>query len=493
VKAKINEGSIEGKGRLAFQRREGFQVEMKVKGIEIRTLLAQYGMDGGVGGYLDGSLLLHGSAGRPELTFEVDSPLTVKETLVDRLKVTIISPARGKFDLNAQGHMGALVIDLKGHMERNKDGWGYAAETGLLDLNQLISAKTPSMKDQLSGKIKARVTGRLNSRARQDGRKTKEQPTPINILVSLPTFAAAGFQVDDISLPIRVEDDHAKMCDGSAAAYDGKINLVADVDLINQQWNATAKVMGLDFAQAAQSFLKEGAVVGSADINIQMKGDFGTLMMVFANGDFKSSEGDIHGFEALKKIAHDGRVAFKEIRGSFFWNGQDLWLNPGTQVTAPPGAPLYRYFAVNGPLGVLGKGLALNCQGRFDVHALNTVLGALKGAFQLMTGSLTGGGQLARQALGKIIGLSERDFQDVSFQLKGSWQELQLLNLKIDKSLETYIPLQNDEPTSRSDSERKFQINIKIPTGPGSGGDDEDTKDQFKKQLLDGLLNQMDF
>jgi hypothetical protein len=301
----------------------------------------------------------------------------------------------------------------------------------------------------------------------------------------------------DISLPIRLEGDKAKILDGAGVAYDGKISITADVDLPHQEWKATAKVAGLDFGQAAAPFLKEGAVVGSADVNVQLKGDYGSLMMVFANGDFRSSEGDIHDFEVLKSITPDGRIAFKEIRGSFFWNGQDLWLNPGTQVTAPPRAPLYRYFSISGPLGVLGKGLNLNCQGRFDVHALDTVLGALKGVFQFMTGSLSGGGgaQLARQAVGKLIGITEREFQEVSFQLKGSWQELQLLNLKIDKSLEGYLPLQDDEPTSRSAGDQKFKLNIKIPVGPGNEDSDESTQDQFKRQLLDNLfkMDQMNF
>jgi hypothetical protein len=304
----------------------------------------------------------------------------------------------------------------------------------------------------------------------------------------------AGIQIQDISLPIRVEGERATVRNGAALVCGGKIDVTADVNMPEQKWSATTKVTGLDIGQAAGPFMTEGAIVGSADINVRLKGDYGALMMVFANGDFKAGEGYIHQFDVLNTIAKDGRISFKEIRGSFFWDGSDLWLNPGTQATAKERDPLYRYFSINGPLGVMGKGLALNCKGRFDIHALDVLLGALKSAFQLMTGGLTGGGQLLRQAVGKLVGYTEHDFQDVTFQLKGSWKELQLLNLTIDKSLEGYLPLINGDEMQQplKENNKKIQFNISIPTGPG-GGDDEDTQEQFKKQLIDNIFNQMHF
>ncbi|MDR2179345.1 MAG: hypothetical protein LBP21_03460 [Synergistaceae bacterium] len=488
VKAKINGGSLEGKGSLTFGRRGKMQVDMQAKGIDIRALLGQFGVDGGVGGRLDGVLSFRGSPARPELSIEVTSPLTVKETLLDRLSVTLFSPARGKFGMNATGYFGDLTLTLKGHMERGAKGWGYALESGLLDLDRLVAAKMPSMKGRFSGNIKARVTGRLN------GRSKRQAPLPINILISLPTFSMGGIKLQDISLPIRVEGDRATIRHGTGLAYDGKIGVEADVSLPDQKWSATAKVTGLDIGQAAEPFMQQGAVVGSADVNVRLTGDYGALMMVFANGDFRSGEGYIHRFDVLDKIAKDGRISFKEIRGSFFWDGKDLWLNPGTQATAKERDPLYRYFSMNGPLGLMGKGLALNCKGRFDVHALDMLLGALKSAFQIMTGGLSGGGQMLRQAVGKLVGYTEHDFQDVTFQLKGSWQELQLLNLKIDKSLENYLPINNLKEKNKQlkDNQKKIQFNITVPTGPG-GDDETDTQGQFKKQLIDNIFNQMHF
>ena len=264
--------------------------------------------------------------------------------------------------------------------------------------------------------------------------------------------------------------------------------------MAERQWEGAVKVKGLDLGQAAKPFMVVGALVGSADVDVQAKGDYGVLMTTFASGSFYVGKGYLHQLDTLKLISKQGRLSFQEIRGSFFWNGRDLWLNPGTQATAEPKDPLYKNFSVNGPLGIRGEGLALNCRGRFNVAALGTVLGALRGAFQLITGGLSGGLQVARQALGNLMGLTNRDFQDVSFRLGGGWEDLQLLDLKIDKSLEGYLPMNElnnqDDPTVGKETKKKLQFNIKVPVGPGST-DDDDPGDQFKRQLLDNLLNQL--
>ena len=191
----------------------------------------------------------------------------------------------------------------------------------------------------------------------------------------------------------------------------------------------------------------------------------------------------------IETISPIKRITFEAIRGTFFWDGSDLWLNPGTQATAGPGEPLYRYFSVNGPLGIPGKGLKLVCKGRFDIQLLNRVLGALKGVFQYFTGGLSNG-DLLKNVVGKALGIKKRDFQDVSFVLAGGWSNLQLLNLRIDKPLKDYLPL---EKLNRTEEQRgdgaQFRLNLKFPTGPGAEGGEDRTEDQIKEQLLDNLLN----
>jgi hypothetical protein len=397
--------------------------------------------------------------------------------------------------------MGDLRLNVRGRLQRDREGWSYSAESSPLDLDRLAAAKMPSMKGKYAGNVTVNVSGRLNGRGNRNRNQNQDQtqsqsqlePQPVDIAISLPSFSTAGITMRDVFLPLCLLGDQVTLRDGTARLFDGAVSISADVALPDQQWRATVKVAGLDIGQAAQPFLSQGEIVGSADVSVSANGDYGTLMMVFAKGDFRSGNGYIGKFRALDAVTKDGRLPFAEIRGSFFWDGKDLWLNPGSQVTAPPGAPLYRSFAINGSLGIPGTGLGLMCQGRFDIQALDTVLGALKSAFQYMTGTLSSGGSLGgsllRGAAAKVVGYTEHDFQDVTFQLKGNWKELQLLNLTISKSLEGYLPLSDmNESTEEKETERKFRFNLRIPTGPGGTEDGDDTKNQFKKQLLDNIF-----
>ncbi|MDR1649187.1 MAG: AsmA-like C-terminal region-containing protein [Synergistaceae bacterium] len=487
VKAEVEGGTLAGSGSLAFGRRGRFKVDMAAKGIDIRALLAQFGMDSGVvGGFLDGSLTLQGTPRRPEFVVRTTSPLTIRETLVDSLTATLTSPARGRFDMNVSARLGELTVALRGRMERGRAGWGYSAETDLLDVDRLVSAKMPSMKGRLGGQVRASLSGQI-ARAAGPG------PEPVDVLLTLPVFEAAGARFSELSLPIRVLGDRVR-ARGSGKFCGGAVSIDADVAMSDRRWNAALGIAGLDIGQAAAPFLPQGEIVGSADVNVKLRGNYGALMTLFADGDFHAGGGYIHKIDAFELIAKGGRIDFEEVRGSFFWDGLDLRLNPGAQVTAKRGDPFYRYLSVNGPLGIPGKGLDLSFKGRFNINALNTVLGALRGAFQLMTGTLagSGGGQILRSALGKLVGLPERDFQDVTFQIKGSWSELQLLNLKIDKSLENYLPLkETNVEQERKENEKKIQFNLRIPVGPGGSGDDENPADQMKRQFLDNLLNQV--
>ena len=136
-----------------------------------------------------------------------------------------------------------------------------------------------------------------------------------------------------------------------------------------------------------------------------------------------------------------------------------------------------------------GKGLDLRFDGRFDLKILDQLLGAMKGVFQYMTGNLAQ--SVLRDAAGRILGVKRRDFQNVSFRLANSWNELRLLDMKITKPIEDFLPidmLNKDEEKQRDDTQ--FKLNLKIPVGKGDPSvEEESAGDQFKQQLIDNLFN----
>ncbi len=485
--ATLDKGTIEGKGTLGLGARDPqnnkVDVKMAVKGVEVRSLLSPFAAETPVGGILNGSLTFRGTLAKPEATLRVDSPLTVRETLVDRLALSAQSSGKDRFVLHANGRLGDFQLAASGEVRREGSGWRYSLTTDALDLDRMVSAKSPSLKGKLAGQVTAKVTG--STKTGKDG-----TPAPVAVFLSIPKLTASGMNVTDIALPFQVSGGKAHLSGGRAVFCRGTVRANAEVDLAASKWQGTAGVSGLDLGDLTRPFLPEGELVGSADANVRLKGNFGTLMMVFANGDFATSGGYLHKVKVVEAVSPIERITFETIRGTFFWNGSDLWLNPGTQATAGRGDPLYRYFSVNGPIGIPGKGLKLVCKGRFDVQMLDKVLGALRSVFQYFTGGLSGGDGLLKGVVGKALGIEKRDFQDVSFVLAGSWTDLQLLHLRIDKPLQNYLPLDKLNKTEEQKADdKKFRLNLKIPTGPGEKDRENRTEDQFKEQLLDNLFN----
>ena len=495
LSASLGKGTLEGKGSVSLSARNPMDrkldVRLAVRDLSLRALLNPFVPDAPVGGILNGSLTLQGSPARPEATLRVDTPLTVRETIIDRLALSVQSSGKDRFALHASGKLGDFGLAVKGDVRREGSGWRYSMTTEPLDLDRMLSAKSPSLKGKLAGRMTAKLTGAVG--AKGDGALPS-----VAVSLSIPRLTASGMTVTDIALPFRVSGGKATLSGGRAVFCKGSVRADADVNLAESKWQGTARVSGVDLGDLTRPFLPEGELVGSADANVRLKGNFGALMMVFANGSFTTSGGYLHKVEMIETISPIKRITFEAIRGTFFWDGSDLWLNPGTQATAGPGEPLYRYFSVNGPLGIPGKGdkgdkgdkgLKLVCKGRFDVQMLNKVLGAMKGVFQYFTGGLSNT-NLLKSVLGEALGVNKRDFQDVSFVLAGGWSNLQLLNLRIDKPLKDYLPL---EKLNRTEEQRgdgaQFRLNLKFPTGPGSKGGENRTEDQLKDQLLDNLLN----
>ena len=119
----------------------------------------------------------------------------------------------------------------------------------------------------------------------------------------------------------------------------------------------------------------------------------------------------------------------------------------------------------------------------------------MKGVFQYITGSLSGGGVgFLKDAAGRVLGIKRRDFQNVSFTLANSWNELQLLDLKITKPIQDFLPIDklNDlnGDGEQQKSSKQFKLNLKFPVGQGNlNPEDNTTQDQLKQQLLDNLFN----
>ncbi len=490
LSAKINNANINGSGSVSINPRNfmksSLNVNANVRNLELKSLLAQFMEKPPVTGELRGNITVNGTFAQPVAQLKLSEPLYYGILRIDDIALKLRAPEENHYVINAKLRAKNFKPEVDIDVIQRNNSYVYDIKTKPLDLDNAIEVQTPSM----TGIVKGSATVKVNGSVKSDFSSF----SPVNINVSSPLVKVIDkVSINKISLPIVYNISSGKliMKKGTAVINDGDINSGFELDTKKNSWNGKVNVAHLNFGKLAQPFLPEGELIGTVDADITAKGTLGTMPTSFANGKFSTSPGYIHKMAVINRVSPTKKVTFEKISGSFFWNGRDLFLNPGTGARADKNEPLYRYVAINGAMGIPGKGLNLNFDGRFDLKILDRFLGAMKGVFQYMTGGLTGTTNFLRDAAGRMLGVKRRDFQNVSFRLANSWNNLQFLDLKVTKPIEDFLPinlLNKNEETQRS--EQKFKLQLKFPVGPGNHDPEDDSPaDQFKQQLIDNLFD----
>ena len=482
---KLNGSDIKGTGELNINNKNfnnsTVKFNAKLKHLDLKkTLTAVMGSPSPVDGVIDADASIKGTVGKPEGGLNVTRPIFYGKNEIRDIALKLNSPENNHYKINARARIENFKPEADIDIKNQNNVIAYAIKTKPLDIDSAVESQMPSLAGIAKGYASVNITG--STKANSD--------IGINAF-SKEITVMDKIKIKNISLPITFSQAQNKieMKDGSAHLSGGTINTKLDVDLTKKTYESRLKVSSLDFGKLAGEFLTEGELVGKADAEANIKGSFGVMPMSFANGKFSTSPGYIHKMGIIDRVTPTKKISFEKISGSFFWDGKDVFFNPGTGASAASDEPLYRYVHLNGALGVPGKGLDLRFDGRFDLKILDQLLGAMKGVFQYMTGNLAQ--SVLRDAAGRILGVKRRDFQNVSFRLANSWNELRLLDMKITKPIEDFLPidmLNKDEEKQRDDTQ--FKLNLKIPVGKGDPSvEEESAGDQFKQQLIDNLFN----
>ena len=484
INAKLNDAKISGYGTINPNQKNfansSVAVYTNIKNLDLKPLLSAFMEKPPVTGVIDASANLKGTISKAEGELKILKPIYYGKNEIEDINIKLNSPEANHYRINAKAKIEKFNPEADIDVI-NKDGIiSYNVNTKPLDINRAIETQMPNMAGIAKGFAVVNVSGNTKPNSNINiHAKSKE----IKVMDKI--------SIKDISLPLIFSQAKQKieMKKGVAFLSDGEINTNLDVDLAKKVFEGKVKVSHLDFGKLAAPFLPEGELIGQADAQATMKGSFGFMPTNFAHGKFSTTPGYLHKMGVIDKFIPTKKISFENISGSFFWDGNDLFLNPGTGARAGKDEPLYRYVNVNGSMGIPGKGLNLLCDGRFDLKILDQLLGAMKGVFQYMTGNLAR--NVLRDAAGRVLGIKSRDFQSVSFRLANSWQQLRLLDMKITKPIEDFLPLDilnKDEEKQRDDTQ--FKLNLRIPVGKGEESvEDESTTDQFKQQLIDNLFN----
>ena len=485
IQAKVNGAEINGTGRINPDMNNimasGVHVETEIKHLDLKALLKNFMQKAPVEGVIDAIAGVTGTFEQPTAFLHLTRPVLYQKSEIHDISVSVKSPEPNHFLVNGKARVDNFKPESDIDIQIKDDGIYYAVDTKPLDIESAIESQMPDMAGIAKGFATVSVRG---STKPHDNITVNAKSNAITIMDKI--------KIANINIPVKYITDSGRvqMRKARAELSGGIIESNFDFDTATSEWVGYADISHLDFGKLAQPFMPEGELVGSVDAHIDMNGSSPMGMaMNFAEGRFKTGPGCIQKMEMLKRITPTEKITFEEISGSFFWNGKDLFLNPGTGARAGFDEPLYRYVTINGSAGIPGKGMRLLFDGRFDMNLLDRLLGAMKGVFQYMTGSLAK--NVLRDAASRVMGFQGRDFQNVSFTLANSWEKPELRDLKVTKPIEDFLPidiLNKDEEKQKETTQ--FKMSFKLPVGEGApSAEEESPGDQFKRQLIDNLFN----
>ena len=485
LEAKINKADLKASGNLKLNQSDimqsTFLVNANVKNFLLDPVLKKAIGSTPVTGMLSARVVADGSFEQPKLKLNLTNPITAGGIKIEDIEVRLATPEKNYYKINAGAKTGTFRINTDIDLKNKNNVWFYNVATKPMNLGNLTDSFAPDAKGMVSGQAVLKVDGSTNMK------------DPVNINLSSNKISLLEkINIEKLNVPVQyfLDKNQVSMKDARAVISEGQIRSGFELNVNTSEWKSNLRVRGLNFGKLAQPFLPEGELIGSADLDVHAKGNYSKVWPnSYANGKFRTSSGYFHKMKLLDDITPTKQISFENIKGSFFWNGSDLFFNPGTQATAAYSEPLYRYISMSGSCGLAGKNLNLVFEGRFDLKILDRFLGAMKGIFQYMAGNLAR--NVLRDAAGRVLGMKTRDFQNVSFRLANNWQELHMLDLTITKPIEDFLPvdiLNRDQEVQKDD--KQFKLSIKIPTGPGDKSiEEESTTDQFKEQLIDNLFN----
>lgn len=485
LNAKVNGSEINGTGKILPDMNNvmatGVDVETTIKHLDLKALLKNFMQKAPVEGVIDAIAGVTGTIDQPTAYLKLTRPVLYQKSEIHDIAVSVRSPEPNHFLINGKARVDNFKPESDIDVQIKDDGIYYTVNTKPLDIESAIESQMPEMAGIAKGFATVSVKG---STKPHDNISINARSRAITVMDKI--------KIANINIPVKYITDSGRvqMRKARAELSGGIIESQFDLDTATNEWAGHAEISHLDFGKLAQPFMPEGELVGTVDGHVDMNGSSPMGMSLnFAEGRFKTGPGCIQKVEALKHITPTEKITFEEISGSFFWNGRDLFLNPGTGARAGIDEPLYRYFTVNGSAGIPGKGMRLLFDGRFDMKILDRLLGAMKGVFQYMTGSLAR--NVLRDAASRVMGFQGRDYQNVSFTLTNASGKIALQDLKVTKPIEDFLPidiLNNDQEKQKETTQ--FKMSFKLPVGEGApSAEEESTTDQFKRQLIDNLFN----
>ncbi|MDD4837190.1 MAG: hypothetical protein PHU72_08830, partial [Dethiosulfovibrio sp.] len=296
-----------------------------------------------------------------------------------------------------------------------------------------------------------------------------------------------------VSLPVAIKGTSLTVKGGRANLYGGAGTMDLNVDLTKNTWKGRAEVKSADLKPLVKDAASlPGTVSGTVDLRLDMSGVAGRAFLVDITGFLKGRAVELSGFKVLDGVTKGKPLKIRDVSANFNLDGQELYILPGSRISAWPGDEVFRYLEASGSIrsssGQDKAPLDLSCGGEVNLNALNAFLGAMRSLFKAsILEGIKDPRSLATDILSGLIGgYSSQEFREISLHVGGTFESPVISKLKIS---EKGIGIGGDGLPS-SPGEPRIRIKIDIPTGEG-GGQEAEAGDQVKQQIVEGLLKQV--
>ena len=305
--------------------------------------------------------------------------------------------------------------------------------------------------------------------------------------VTAPSVSLNGLALTDLRLPFSYLNDKAAIRKATAKLGGGTVSIDAEGIVSQSAFQGKLSVKDADIAKIAAPFGIPAQVSGTANLTLTAKARLGITMT--ANGDSRLtlSDVEIKDFPGSSMITGNEPIRIKTGNFFFSFDENELYLLPGSALSAPPNDKVFRFLALSGSLwrrkfgdypsyiGDVPSDLAAHnkdmysviVNGNINVRALNRVLSGFSAILESgMTGDLSGEA-LASNVLKNMLGTRSR-FRNFSMEIDGKdYSDYQISELKIESDRD-YSGQTNSE-WGKSD-DKPFELNVEfkyaIPVGP---------------------------
>lgn len=388
---------------------------------------------------------------------------------------------------------------------RNKDGkWRvkYKLDATSVDLSKLLLFADDASRSAIDGKVDIH----LEADSPLDEFTTKGS-------LKSDSLRIKGLRLENLNAPFYYSDKYFVVEDLRAKATAGDLHGGFAYNTATNLWGAFCEMKGMDIEKAFKSLYTKdtpGKITGKADFKVRIGGESMQLSSLNAAGTLTATDGEISGFsflESAKKFTKNKPIRFSKLQTTFRFDDDTLILLPGTQAVAPAGDSVYRMIMADGYITTKGD-MSLTCLGKFNVRALNSILGAVRGIMDMRRTITTEGinnidsKELLQSVLGGILGGATRSsFRFVTIGLGGKLSSPKLTKLMVEHdrtrmSRGTGIPRSNSDPTEKQmhlDGDITFNMHFELPVGPGKNSEPRDITGQVMQNTLKSLISNITF